>query len=293
MQFKTSIVGAACLLAIALPTLAQDTMNSSSTSSSPPLTGTLSEMVQQRMQQMKQPMMAPGMGMAPSNGIMAPSSSMMAMSAQDQLFVVRAAEGNLAEITAAQTALKKSKTPGVKSVAQTIITGHTQAQNDLMALAMRKGMMLKPMLSPTHMAVGMSLQKAKGANFDKIYLSGQTDDHENTIALFQSEIENGQDADLKAYAQKYLPDIVGHTIMIYTVAKQVMAPGSEMRPAMPPVPPGVTPTMMPMDGMTPGMGNGSNMAPMGGMSSGTGSGMAPMNGTGGSSPSMNGTTPGM
>ena len=291
MQFKTSIVGAACLLSIALPTLAQDTMNPSSTSSDPPLTGTLSEMVQQRMQQMKQPMMAPGMGMAPSDGMMAPSSSMMAMSAQDQLFMVRAAEGNLAEITAAQMAVNKSKTPGVKSVAQTIITGHTQAQNDLMALAMRKGMMLKPMLSPTHMAVSMSLQKAKGANFDKMYMSGQTDDHENTIALFQAEIAGGQDEDLKAYAQKYLPDIVGHTIMIYTVAKQVMAPGSEMRPAMPPVPPGVTPTMMPMDGM--GMDSGSNMAPMGGTSSGTGSGMAPMNGTGSSSPSMNGTTPGM
>ncbi len=187
---------------------------------------------------------------------------MMAMSAQDQLFVVRAAEGNLAEITVAQMALQKSKTPGVKSVAQTIITGHGQAQSDLMALATAKSLMIKPMLSATHMAVSDHLRKAKGADFDKMYMANQTDDHENTIALFQTEIANGQDSDLKAYAQKYLPDIVGHTIMIYTVARQVGAPGSEMRPPMPPTPPGITPTVMPMPGMaadsmgtgtTPGM----------------------------------------
>ena len=107
---------------------------------------------------------------------------------------------------------------------------------------------------------------------------------------------NGMDPDLKAYASKYLPDIVGHTIMIYTVAKQVGAPGSELRPAMPPVPPGVTPTTMPMDGSTmpgmmpqspnttPAMGGG-GMAPMTGMSPGQTSGAS----TGGGM----GTMPGM
>lgn len=247
MQFKTSVLGAALVLGATLPALAQNgSMNN---------------------------------GTMPMNGSMSSSmAAMQAMSPQDQLFVVRAAEGNLAEITLAQLALQKSKTPGVRNVAQTIIQGHSQAQTDLMTLMRGKGMMMMPMLSPTHMAVQSALQKAKKAGFDKMYMAGQTDDHENTIALFQSEVMNGTDADLKAYASKYLPDIVGHTIMIYTVAKQVGAPGSEMRPATPPVPPGVTPTMMPMPGMAGGMMGAGGMAPMNGT-------MAPMAGM---APPMNG-----
>lgn len=176
------------------------------------------------------------------------ATSMTALSPQDQVFLVRAAEGNLAEISLAQMAMQKSRTPGVRSVAQTIMTGHTQAHNDLMALATRKGMAIRPMLSPTHVAVSERLSRASRAQFDMMYMGNQTDDHENAIALYQTQIANGQDADLKAYAQRYLPDILGHTTMIYTVARQVGAPGSELRPPTPPVPPGVTPTMMPMDG---------------------------------------------
>ena len=166
------------------------------------------------------------------------------MSAQDQLFSARAAEGNLAEITFAQMALSKSKNANVRQTASVILMGHTKAQNDLMQLMKTKNMTMMPMLSATHMAVQDALQKAKGDNFDKMYMAGQTDDHENTIALFASETNAGMDDALKSYANQYLPDIVGHTILIYNVARQVKAPGSELRPMLPPVPPGVTPALM-------------------------------------------------
>ena len=169
---------------------------------------------------------------------------MSGLSAQDQLFVARAAEGNLAEITFAQLALNKTKNSGVRQTAQTILMGHTKAQNDLMQLMKSKNMTMMPMLSATHMVVNDALKKAKGDSFDKMYMAGQTGDHENTIALFSSEVNDGMDADLKGYANQYLPDIVGHTILIYNVARQVKAPGSELRPMMPPVPPGVTPSLM-------------------------------------------------
>ena len=104
--------------------------------------GTLRDMVNDRM-----------------NGMMGMSS------AQDQLFVARAAEGNLAEITLAQLALGKSKTPGVKNVAQTIIQGHGTAQTELMGLMSRKGMTMPPMLSPTHVAVQMAPSKSQKGGF--------------------------------------------------------------------------------------------------------------------------------
>ncbi len=200
--------------------------------------------------------MMPANSMAPNSMSMASGAQMsdmqmssgmmpgMMMSAQDQLFAARAAEGNLAEITFARLALNKSSNAKVRQTAQVILMGHTQAQNDLMRLMRAKNMTMMPMLSATHMAAYDALQKAKGDNFDKMYMAGQTDDHENTIALFASETNAGMDDALKGYAGQYLPDIVGHTILIYNVAKQVKAPGSELRPMLPPVPPGVTPMLM-------------------------------------------------
>ncbi len=183
-------------------------------------------------------------GMMP-NGMM-PNGMMPngMMSAQDQLFCARAAEGNLAEITFAQLALSKTKNANVRQTANVILMGHTKAQNDLAALMRTKNMTMMPMLSASHMAVYDALKKAKGDEFDKMYMAGQTGDHENTIALFASEINAGMDDALKGYANQYLPDILGHTILIYNVARQVKAPGSELRPQLPPVPPGVTPTFM-------------------------------------------------
>ncbi len=171
-------------------------------------------------------------------------NGMMMMSAQDQLFAARAAEGNLAEITFAQLALNKTRNPNVRQTAQIILMGHTKAQNDLMQMMRAKNMTMMPMLSAPHMVFYDALQKANGDNFDQMYLAGQTVDHENAIALFQVQTNAGMDDALKGYANQYLPDITGHTILIYNVAKQVNAPGSELRPTLPPVPPGVTPALM-------------------------------------------------
>lgn len=166
------------------------------------------------------------------------------MSAQDQVFAARAAEGNLAEILFAQLAQTKTTNPNVRQTAQIIEAGHTKAQNDMMQMMRARNIRVQPMLSGPHMAVYDALKRARGDDFDKMYLAGQTVDHENTIALFDAQTRAGMDDALKGYAGRYLPDIVGHTILIYNVAKQVKAPGSELRPSLPPVPPGVTPAFM-------------------------------------------------
>ena len=204
--------------------------------------------------------MMPGTPM-PATQMMAPgmmANGMMMMSAQDQLFCARAAEGNLAEITFARLALDKSRNDNVRQTANVILQGHTKAQNDLMALMrsmnmntgnmnmnnMNMSAMMTPKLSAPHMVVYDALSRAKGDTFDKMYMAGQTVDHENTIALFATQINAGQNDALKNYANMYLPDIVGHTILIYNVARQVNAPGSELRPMLPPIPPGVSPMLM-------------------------------------------------
>ncbi len=290
MKLKTSLLGAAVVLGATVPALAQTkngTMSNGTMSNGTMSNGTMSNGTMGNGTMGNGTMGNGTMGNGTmGNGTMGNGTmgnmngSMMSMSAQDQLFMTRAGEGNLAEITFGQMATSKTRNASVKSVAQTIITGHLQAQNELLRLMHSKGMSMPPMLGVTHVAVQDALSKQKREGFDRMYMASQVDDHENAIALFQTEVMNGTDPDLKAYATKCLPDIVGHTIMIYAVARQVGAPGIQMRPMMPPIPPGVTPTMMgqPIDmsdpaAMMKSMAMGTMTMPMSGTTSST---MTPM-----------------
>jgi len=188
-------------------------------------------------------------GMA--GGQMGVPATAATLNAQDQLFMLRAADGNMAEVMTSQMALKKSKDGGVRQVAQTLIDGHGRAQTELGGLAALKGVPPPKMLGPTHMVVSQQLMKANGRMFDQMFMGAQVEDHENTIALFRQEMAMGQDAQVKAYAAKWLPDIEGHTAMIYQTARAVNVPIMAMRPTSPP--------SGPMNGMS-GMGmNGGNM----------------------------------
>ena len=213
----------------------------------------------------------PGFAQDTTNGTAASGQASGTLSAADKLFVVRAADGNMAEVMTSQMALKKAANGEVKQVAQTLIQEHGQAQTELTQLAQQKGVTLPPTVGPTHQVVGAALAKTSGAKFDQTFMGAQVEDHENTIALFQQEIASGQDADVKAYAAKYLPKIVGHTTMIYGAASGVGVAAMKFRPSTPPAA-GMT---MPPDGATGGAVTTGGTAPgtTGGAATGTGAGM--------------------
>ena len=205
----------------------------------------------------------PGFAQDTTTGTAATGAASGTLSAADKLFVVRAADGNMAEVMTSQMALKKAGNGEVKQVAQRMIQEHGQAQTDLTQLAQQKGVTLPPTVGPTHQVVSDALAKTSGAKFDQMYMGAQVEDHENTIALFQQEIASGQDTDVKAYAAKYLPKIVGHTAMIYGAASGVGVMAMKFRPSTPPM---AGMTMSP-DGAMGGAGT------TGGAATGTGAGM--------------------
>lgn len=142
------------------------------------------------------------------------------LSAADKLFVVRATDGNMAEVMTSQRALKKAGNSEVKQ-----------------------------------QVVSQALASARGGKFDQMYTGAQVEDHGNTIALFQQEIASDQDSDVKAYAAKCLPNIVAHTAMIYGAASGVGVPMMRSRPSTPPA----AGMMMSPGGSTPDTGAGAGM----------------------------------
>jgi predicted outer membrane protein len=149
----------------------------------------------------------------------------------DKMFMLHAAQGNMAEIMTGQLALRKSRNAGVRMVAQTLIAGHSAAQKDLAKHFAAMGMPMPRDPGAINKAVYKNLSGLRGRAFDRAFMAGQVEAHEKTIVLFEHESMSGKNEVARAHARNKLPDIIGHTAMIYTVAKQVGAPGINLRPA--------------------------------------------------------------
>lgn len=148
----------------------------------------------------------------------------------DRLFLLRAAQGNMAEVALGQLALRKSRNPKVRQLAQHLIQGHSTANATLLPILTRKGMPLPRFIGAMNAATNDQLARLSGGGFDRMFMSAQVEAHENSIALYQQELAMGTDEDARAYATRFLPEIMSHTMMIYNVARAVNAPGINERP---------------------------------------------------------------
>ena len=136
------------------------------------------------------------------------------ISNQDNRFVTDALAGGMYEINAGQKAVMKSSDDRVKKIAQRMIDDHTKADDQLKNLASRKGVQAVSGPNADEMKMLSKLDLLNGSEFDKEYLSQQKSAHENTIAAFQDEANNGTDKDLRDWAATTLPTLREHLQMI-------------------------------------------------------------------------------
>jgi predicted outer membrane protein len=213
----------------------------------------------------------------------------------DRLFLTKAAMGNMAEIMTSQLAMQKSKNAQVRQIAQQMVTEHSRAQSELIPIMQRRGVPVPTTVGAMHTATFQQLQRARGNNFDQLYMAAQAEAHEETVSLYQAALPMVNDPDARAYITRNLPPVVGHTQMVYTVARTVNAPGIELRPAIFPLASlsgmgGMTLTNSMAGGMTGGTNGGTTMG-MGSTGSTRGNGATSNSGgnTGGTGSSANGT----
>ena len=136
------------------------------------------------------------------------------LSHQDSSFLKDASEGGNAEVAGSQVAVAQSGNADVKAFAQQMIDDHTKAGNELKGLAEQKGVKVSDTPSATKKAEIKLLSERKGASFDQHYAESiGVKAHQDTIKLFQKEVDKGTDADVKAWAQKTLPALTHHLEM--------------------------------------------------------------------------------
>ncbi|OUJ73404.1 DUF4142 domain-containing protein [Hymenobacter crusticola] len=133
----------------------------------------------------------------------------------DKQFMVKADQGGHNEIGLSKLALEKGVTGEAKTYANKMIADHTKAGNELKPIAQKKGVTLTGDMDADHKTMRDRMSKMSGKEFEQAYMGQMAKDHEETEALLQSEIDNGQDPDAKGWAQKTLPVVKQHTAMAH------------------------------------------------------------------------------
>jgi putative membrane protein len=142
-------------------------------------------------------------------------NSVMGVAPKTEDFVTEAAASDMFEIESSKLALAQSQDPATKTFAQQMITDHTKTSEELKALV--SGGKVKATI-PTAMSSAQQsmvddLKKLKGDDFTKQYHSDQEDAHEDAVDLFKRYGEEGENADLKAWAAKTRPALEHHLMM--------------------------------------------------------------------------------
>ena len=140
------------------------------------------------------------------------------MSDIDRTFMMQAAKDGMKEVHMGQMAAQQGQSDEVKKLGRQIAADHQKANQQLMAIAAKKG--VKPDTRTTEH--GMS--KRDMQNFDQAWIGMMINDHQKDIALYQRQAQQGADPDLKAYAKKTLPVLQKHLKMVQQ-AQQKMGSG--------------------------------------------------------------------
>lgn len=148
------------------------------------------------------------------------SSSGMNGSNTDQDFMKTAAYGNFDEMDAGQLAASNGTDASVKDFGKMMLADHGKAETELSLLAKTKQIGLPNGPDQEHIETKQQLMKLSGRTFDSAYISAQVTDHKTTVDLFQNEISNGKDQDVKNFASKYLPAIKMHLAKADSIAKK-------------------------------------------------------------------------
>jgi putative membrane protein len=131
-------------------------------------------------------------------------------STQDAHFVLRASAGGLAEVMMGRLAMQRGQTQSERDYGQMLVTDHTQANDQLSAMA--DTLMLKTAPGPAHMqrAMDRQLEGAPADQFDTMFNQDMIAAHRQTITLFKMEAASGQNPQLRQFARMTIPVLYRH-----------------------------------------------------------------------------------
>jgi len=151
-----------------------------------------------------------------------PDTVAIAVDKNDAEFVVKAANGGIAEVDLAIIAQQKATDSEVNEFAAMMIADHTLANEELKTLAAKKNITLPSSIGKDELKIKDELTRKAAKDFDKAYVDAMVKDHKNDIKLFEDGSKNLKDNELKAFVDRTLPILKKHLTEIEALQKKII-----------------------------------------------------------------------
>jgi putative membrane protein len=146
-----------------------------------------------------------------------------AVAQADKSFVMKAAQGGMAEVELGNLAKEKAQSDQVKQFAQRMVDDHGKANKELKSIAQQKGITLPTSLPAEEQKTKDKLSSLSGEQFDHAYMQHMLMDHKKDVAEFKKASTTCKDNDIKEFAGKTLPTLQDHL----KEAQQIAVPSSK------------------------------------------------------------------
>jgi putative membrane protein len=141
----------------------------------------------------------------------APPEAPATLNAIDFNFVGQANLGAPFQVDSGRLAETKATNAAIRGYAHLMVTTHIPVVDALNVILKQKNITpSSTLLHGAYDAMMFTLKADYGAAFDRNYVNGQVEYQKGNAALFEQEIQNGGDPELKEFARQTLPKIVDH-----------------------------------------------------------------------------------
>lgn len=123
----------------------------------------------------------------------------------DRDFVTKAMQDNMAELQKAQWAEKAEASQPLKVLVQKIIKNHSNAYAQLRTMAENQQFALPNLPRIDQQQTRDELKNTDVQQIQAAYTKEEIDSHQRQIALYQQEIDNGKNSEVRDYAKQFLP----------------------------------------------------------------------------------------
>jgi putative membrane protein len=140
-----------------------------------------------------------------------PPEAPATLNAVDFNFVGQANLGAPFQVDSGRLAETKGTSAAIRNYAHLMVTTHIPVVDALNVILKKKNIIpSNTLLHGAYDAMIFTLRADHRAAFDRNYVNGQVEYQKGNAALFEHEIQNGSDPDLKEFARQTLPKIVDH-----------------------------------------------------------------------------------
>jgi putative membrane protein len=136
-------------------------------------------------------------------------------------FLVKAADGGMAEVDAGKMGESKAIHAAVKRFAAMMVHDHTGANEKVKALSAARNVTLPSTPSEEHKQKAASTGEKAGKDFDRAYMDMMVDDHQKTIGLFEKASGDSKDEEVKTFINSTLPTLKMHLDSAKAIQKMV------------------------------------------------------------------------